>query len=119
MLQRPKTIQCEKVELLRVASNKSEIIPFDSDNNKLSLDPESDTDDRERRERKSKRHDGWKDGRTDGGAAGLLSAPLVARPSLLQLDLPVCPPSSAAAALPSLPSLLGVTEILQREFSVN
>ena len=90
VLQRPKTISGKTEPLLRTASNKGEIIPFDSDNNKLSLDPASDTDDRERRERKSKRPDGWKNGRT----AGLLSAPL---PS------PFFPVATRSACRPSLP----------------
>ena len=103
VLQRPKTIS-EKAVLLRVASNKSEIIPFDSDNNKLSLDPASDTDDRqrergdERRGRKSKRPDGWMEGRARGIV--VRSPPI----SLLPCCNSICLPSlSPSAALPSRP----------------
>ena len=117
VLQRPKTIS-EKAVLPRVASNKSEIIPFDSDNNKLSLDPASDTDDRQRRETRDERGrandlmDGWKDGRD------CCPLPSHLPPSLLQLDLPAVPLSPVPPP-PRLPSLRSVTEILQREFSVN
>ena len=116
VLQRPKTIS-EKAVLLRVASNKSEIIPFDSDNNKLSLDPASDTDDRQR-ERADERR-GRKSKRPDGKTAGLLSAPLpspsfpVATRSACRPSLPA-PLSRLVPSSPRLPSLRGVTEILQR-----
>lgn len=105
VLQRPKTIS-EKAVLLRVASNKSEIIPFDSDNNKLSLDPASDTDDRqreradERRGRKSKRPDGWMEGRARGIV--VRSPPISLPPSLLQLDLPAVPLSQRRSPVSSL-----------------
>ena len=126
VLQRPKTIS-EKAVLLRVASNKSEIIPFDSDNNKLSLDPASDTDDRqreradERRGRKSKRPDGWMEGRARGIV--VRSPPISLLPCCNSICLPsLSPPAPLSRLVPPLPLLLslrGVTEILQREFSVN
>ena len=106
VLQRPKTIS-EKAVLLRVASNKSEIIPFDSDNNKLSLDPASDTDDRqrergdERRGRKSKRPDGWMEGRARGIV--VRSPPISLLPCCNSICLPAVP-LSPSAALPSRPS---------------
>ena len=99
VLQRPKTISGKTEPLLRTASNKGEIIPFDSDNNKLSLDPASDTDDRERRRRDERgRANDLMDGRTDGrqDCCPLPSLPVATR-SACRAVLP------SAAALPSPP----------------